>query len=90
MSQVAAALMRTAERDFPHALHEGRGVGTGETRDLWISRIKGWASAKELREINKLLNRLSAILHRPRSDDHDQLISLAWVLAPLTDQPLRR
>jgi hypothetical protein len=90
VERVAAGLLRTAERDFARALRSGDASGQGELRDLWVSRLKGWVGADELREINRLLVRLSELLQQPRDPRRDRLVSLAWVLAPIEDLPLRR
>lgn len=90
MTRVARGLLRTAERDFAAALASAAAVGEGARRNLWISRLKGWIDAEDLREINRLLVRLGELLQQPRSPQRDRLVSLAWVLAPVDEQPLRR
>ncbi len=90
VARVVAGLVRMAERDFGHALRSGRAVGEGEQRDLWAARNKGWVSAAELGQINRLLTQLSELMHQPRSPRRDRLLALAWVMAPIDARPLRR
>ena len=82
--------MRIAGRDFERAIARPDVVAEGELRELWGSRTKGWVSDRELAEVNKLLTRLGALLHKKRDARRTRLISLAWVLAPIDAQPARR
>ena len=90
VARLVAGLLRTAERDFAKAVRGGAATGSGEQRDLWASRIKGWVGAAELREINRLLARLFKLFQHPRGEHRDRLVALAWILAPIDDKPLRR
>lgn len=90
VARVTGGLLRTAKRDFERALRSGDAVVEGEHRDLWAARTKGWVGETELAEINRLLTRLSELLHQPRTTRRDRLVSLAYVLAPVTARPLRR
>jgi predicted ArsR family transcriptional regulator len=90
VARLVSGLLRTAERDFGRALRSGAAQGEGAQRDLWVSRLKGWVGDADLREINRLLMRLSQLLQQPRDPRRDQLVTLAWVLAPIDDKPLRR
>jgi len=90
VARVVAGLLRTAERDFVRALRSGTASGEGALRDLWASRLKGWVGEAELREINQLLVRLGELLQQPRDPRRDRLITLAWMLAPIDERPLRR
>jgi len=90
VARVVGGLLRTAERDFGRALRSGTAEGAGASRDLWASRLKGWVGAAELREINRHLRRLGELLQQPRDPKRNNLITLAWVLAPIDDRPLRR
>lgn len=90
VARVVAGLLRTAERDFGRALRSGAAQGEGALRDLWASRLKGWVGDADLREINRLLARLSQLLQQPRDPRRERLVTLAWVLAPIDDRPLRR
>ena len=90
VTRVVGGLLRTAERDFAGALRDGTANGEGPLRDLWASRLKGWVGTAELREINRLLVRLGELLKQPRDARRNRLVTLAWMLAPINDQPLRR
>jgi len=90
VAKVVRGMLRTAERDFDRALRGSGAVGEGALRDLWASRLKGWVGEADLREINRLLARLSELLMQPREVGRDRLLTLAWVLAPVDDRPLRR
>jgi len=87
---VVASVLRVARRDFERALADTATVAEGPQRELWASRGKGWVSAAELTEINRLLTRLMQLLQRPRKVDGGKLIALSWVLAPLQARPARR
>jgi len=90
VAQVVAGMLRTAERDFARALRGGAASGSGELRDLWASRLKGWVNDAELREINRMLVRLAELLQQPRDPRRNRLVTLAWMLAPIDGKPLRR
>ncbi|UXI68453.1 winged helix-turn-helix domain-containing protein [Tahibacter amnicola] len=83
VNQVVASLLRNASRDFERAIENPDVVVEGPARALWASRTKGWVGERELVEINQLLHRLGALLHKKRAPERDQLIALAWVLAPM-------
>lgn len=88
--RVAASILRVAGRDFDRAIADRNTVVEGPRRELWAARGKGWVGASELAEINRLLARLDALLRQPRSPRRDRLIALAWVMAPVEEQPARR
>ena len=90
VAKVIGGMLRTAERDFGRALRGGDAEGAGALRDLWASRLKGWVGDAELREINRLLARLSELLLQPRAAGRDRLVTLAWMLAPIDERPVRR
>jgi hypothetical protein len=90
VAKVVGGLLRTAARDFGKGLRGGSAIGQGSLRDLWASRLKGWVADDDLREINRLLTRLSELLQQPRDPRRDRMVSLAWILAPIDDRPLRR
>ena len=90
VAQVVAGMLRTAERDFASAIRDASVCVEGETRELWASRSKGWVGERELVEINRALARISALLKKPRSAQRAQLVSVTWVVAPVTPKPARR
>jgi hypothetical protein len=86
---VVGGMLRIARRDFDRALH-GETVVAGPQRELWAARGTGWVSDAELAEINRLLNQINDHLRRPRGGPRQRLISLCYVLAPMTARPKRR
>jgi DNA-binding transcriptional ArsR family regulator len=90
VKRVVSGLLRIAGRDFERAIARNDVVVEGDLRELWGSRTKGWVSDKELAEVNRLLTRLGALLHKKRDPRRSRLVSLAWVLAPIDAQPARR
>lgn len=87
---VAASVLRVAGRDFKRAIANPHAVAEGALRELWAARNKGWVGDAELAEINRLLVRIIALMHRPRSSRRDRLIALSWILAPVDAKPARR
>ncbi|HJT97193.1 MAG TPA: winged helix-turn-helix domain-containing protein [Rhodanobacteraceae bacterium] len=90
VDDVAASVLRVAGRDFSRALADSGSVVEGPQRELWAARYKGWVGDAELAEINRLLVRISDLLHRPRAASRDRLVALAFVLAPVDAKPARR
>lgn len=90
LNRVVGSLLRVAKRDFEAALRRPGTVVQGAQRELWASRTKGWVSAADLMEMNRLLVRLNELTHQRRSARRNRLVSLAFVLAPMPVQPLRR
>lgn len=86
---VVAGMLRIARRDFDRAL-AGNVVVDGPHRELWAARGTGWVSDAELAAINRLLVRVTHLLRQPRGGARHRLISLCYVLAPLTPRPRRR
>lgn len=90
VERVASSVLRIAGRDFARALADPDTVAEGEHRELWASRLKGWVGPAELAEINRILQRLGKLLHRPRTAERDRLVALSWILAPIDAKPARR
>lgn len=90
LRQFARALLHVAASDFDEAVDRPGVALSGPQRQLWASRTTGWVSDGDLVEINRLLERLGAILSQPRSDDRSRLMCLAFALAPLHPRPKRR
>lgn len=90
LRKFAHGLLHVAENDFGAAL-EMEGLHTqGASRQLWAARNKAWLSAAELAEVNGLLERLCELMSRPHTEERDQLLSCAFVLAPHAVQGKRR
>ena len=86
---VVGGMLRIARRDFDRALIDDVAVD-GPRRELWAARGTGWVSDAELVAINRLLVQLTRLLRRPRGGPRHRLISLCYVLAPMTPRPRRR
>lgn len=84
-----ATMLRTANKDFAAALVPGT-ITTGEKRELWAGRQKGWLSEAELREANILIERLNTLFDQPRSAKRDRMFSFSYALAPVSHGPVRR
>jgi len=90
VARVTTSLLSIAGRDFAAAVANAETVVSGPRRELWGARIKGWVGDAELLEINRALHRLAEMVRRGRDPRRRRLISLVWVLAPITAQPARR
>ena len=90
VGDVAASVLRVAGRDFKRAIANPDAVAEGALRELWAARNKGWVGDVELAEINRLLMRVIALLHRPRTTARDRLLALSWIVAPVDAKPARR
>lgn len=90
LHKVVTGMLRIAGRDFSAALADDEVAVEGKRRQLWAARNKGWVSGAELEELNRLLGRLLELFDRPRSDERQHLMSLCFVLAPVTARPKRR
>lgn len=86
---VVGGMLRIARRDFDRAL-AGRVAVAGPRRELWAARGTGWVSDAELAAINRLLVQLTNLLRRPPGGARHRLISLCFVLAPMTPRAARR
>jgi DNA-binding transcriptional ArsR family regulator len=83
-------LAQVAEEDFTAALELDGVVMAGAARQLWAARNKCWLSREELVKVNALLEQLCDIMSQPRAPERDQLVSCAFVLAPLAALDKRR
>ena len=90
VGDVAASVLRVAGRDFKRAIADPDAVAEGPLRELWAARNKGWVGNAELAEINRLLMRINALLHRPRTTTRNRLVALSWIVAPVDAKPARR
>jgi len=88
--RVAAGMLRMAERDFSRAASQSDTAVEGRQRELWVARLRGWVSAAQIVEINRLLAGLIKILDQPRPSRASKLVALTWLLAPLDVKPARR
>lgn len=87
-------LLQIAERDFQAALERPdtlpHTIVAGPARTLWASRNKGWLTAADVVEVNALLARLGELTSQPKAEGREQLVSLAFVLAPTEARAKRR
>src|SRR5262249_15330906 len=86
---VVGGMLRIARRDFDRAL-VGDVVVDGPRRELWAARGTGWASDAALAALNRLLVQIPRLLRGPRGGARRRMISLCYVLAPMTPRPRRR
>jgi len=86
----ADALLQIAAQDFEAALTSEEVLTEGPERELWVSRNKGWLSKEDIREVSRLLERLSALTSQPRALGRERLLSFAFALAPLCPRSKRR
>ena len=90
VGRVATSMSRLSQRDFTRALSSPGTEVDGPVRELWAARVRGWVGKSELAQINRLLNNMVKLLHRPRSKNADKLIGLHWILAPIDARPAKR
>ena len=90
IAKVVDALLASARRDFRAALGRGGHAVRGRRRELWAGRVKGWVDDRGLERLNELLEEMQQLLHGPREEGCDRLVSLSFVLAPATARPTRR
>jgi DNA-binding transcriptional ArsR family regulator len=83
-------LLKVAQRDFLRALDQPGVAVSGKRRELWAARNKGWVTARDIEEVNELLERLCTLTSQKRDPGRDQLVSLAFILAPLEQKQKRR
>lgn len=83
-------LLQVTQNDVDVALTLDQVVTQGPGRELWAARNKAWLSAKELAEVNALLERLCDLMSRPHAPERDRLLSCTFVLAPNRVQSKRR
>lgn len=102
VGRVVASMLRSTLRDFRSGFTPDLAVVDGDDRNLWAARMKGWLSADDLTELNRLLMQILQLFHaeRPLADGDGaggsapgpshSLHSFTWVLAPMTPaEPLR-
>ena len=77
------AMLRIAQRDFNDAVAAGTAAVDGPYRDLWAARLKSWIGRPQLKKINGHLRGICKIMLSPKRQSKSQLISLAFVIAPL-------
>lgn len=86
LGPVLDCLLRLARRDTARALASGDAVVDGPARDLWVARVRGRVSQRDLERINALLAECMGIVRDARCDDGGQPIALAFALTPQTPE----
>lgn len=88
MGNLVRSMVSSAARSFTRGYKPEIAVVAGAERNLWASRSKRWLSARELREVNKHLRILVALLNRNSGATarKGQLMELTFVLAPAAVQ----
>lgn len=87
--RVIAGALRLSLREFGRAFKHTKARLTGERRNLWGARLKGWLNDDDVAEVNALLERLAQIMLRGPSGEGRTLHSLAWVLSPAQNREKR-
>lgn len=87
LQAVVAGILRLAMRDHRRGLTDPATVTTGQARNHWGGRARGWLDARQLAKANDLLERLVALLRSGRPGRGREPIALSWVLA---STPARR
>ncbi|MGA9335027.1 MAG: winged helix-turn-helix domain-containing protein [Rudaea sp.] len=90
VARVATGMSRLGQRDFVRALANPDTVAEGPARELWVARLRGWATPDDLVVVNRLLQRLADVLLRTRPKSDGKLVALHWILAPIEARPARR
>ena len=86
--RVIGAMVRSAERTFRRGFVPGVAVVKGPRRNLWAGHSRGALSPAELAEVNRLLDRLNAVMRSGRRDRNRRrtanrsLYELTFILAP--------
>ena len=82
--KATTSLLRQAGRDFDDGVEHPKARVKGPLRNLWSLRLEARLSRDEVREINRHLQAILAILRKPRPARRGgTLFALSWVLAPL-------
>jgi DNA-binding transcriptional ArsR family regulator len=84
MAKLIRSMLSSAGRSFVRSYRPDVAVVDGLDRNLWASRSKRMLSPRELRQVNRHLRGLVALLNKPRPEPtaRGQLMELTFVLAP--------
>ena len=80
--KVVGGAVRLGLRDYENALQNDAVNLAARIRQARGGRVKGWLNAKELRELNALLNRAEQILHSGAPGGNRKAYSFSYVMAP--------
>ena len=87
--RIAASMSRQMQRDFRRGMHTPGGVTAGARRNLGLFRLVGSPDAKTLTQINRRLDEIAELLWQSAGARGD-VISLAWVMAPVSPRARKR
>lgn len=85
VSRVVKAVIRLGARDFARAVTSGQAVTSGSGRNLWGGRVKGWVTARDLVEVNRLIERLTTLIQRGKPREGASAQALTYVLSPVVE-----
>lgn len=88
IARAVASMLRVAERDFRAALRSSDARLSGDLRDVWAGRVRGWLTDEQVEEANRLLTRLLELVRGCERPQGARLHAFAFVLAPTP--PARR
>ena len=87
IATVVATMLRSAERSFRSAFAPGLAVSEGPERNLRAGRRTAWLTARELRVLNRYVERIHALFARGRPGRTGaRLHELTYVLAPVIEK----
>ena len=90
VTAAVGSMLRLTARNFADAFRTDQDVCCeGPRRNLWAGRTTGWLAPGDLEEVNELLQRLRAVLERPRADG-TRLHAVTYVVAPVVPVGRRR
>jgi DNA-binding transcriptional ArsR family regulator len=90
IAQVVATMLRSAQRGFRRSFAPGHATVQGPQRNLRAGRRTAWLTARELRVLNRYIERIHALFGRgvPRRAGA-RLHEFTYVLAPIREKRLR-
>jgi len=87
VNAIVRSMLRLGIRDFTRAFQPGPLIVDGPRRELWALRKTGRLSARQVAEVNQLIERLTRSVSRPGSKG--RLYAITILLTPL-DRRIRR
>lgn len=83
VTAVVDGVLRLARRDFRRAMASGHATIAGPLRDTWGGRAKGWLTVSERRQLNRLVERIDALMQAARPRRGAKPIAFTFVQVPL-------
>jgi len=81
--QVTRALLRTAERDLARGARLPVARAAAPRRNLWLSRVKGWLTPREVAAVIAHLEAIDALVLGARRGPGKLLCAVSSAMAPL-------